>query len=168
MTKKLKPTDRNRVLAFRRILREKSKKEGDLLSILEKQSDENLLNILNAAILPNSLSPRVLRFSYLSCLIFARSNVERLKLERSLAKIRELADTMTPLEKNLYKFGILRGITSGSWQEIFRNFVQNPVDPDERKLDSFKKVSSFTFKNILPFIRSILKKGENGEQFPRL
>lgn len=162
----MKHTDKQRVLAFRRIIREKG--EGPHFKCLQDMSDEALLDVLNASIIPNSFLPRVLRFSLFSSLVFARSNGERKKIVKSIEQIKDLVSLMSPREKELYKFGVLQGITKENAQKTFERFIRLPTDPFAPDLNNKKKISTYSFYQIYPFIKKILKKGENGEQFPRV
>jgi len=145
-------SDRDRVFVFRRILNEE----------LYDYTDEQLLTILNAAVLPNSLSKTAFKYSLLSNLIFNKTETNK-----SIKKISYLEKVMSKIEKDLLKFGILYGFDSFNSGYQYSRFIKTSLDTEKINIGK-KKISSLFFERIFVFIYNIVKKGEKNERFTRI
>jgi len=144
--------DKERVVVFRRLL------NGDLLDI----DDNEILTILNKAIIPNSLSPTAFKYTYLFNLVLHKKQT----LE-SVKKINYLESVLSKIELSLIKFGINRGFDSFNSNYQYTRFIS--ISSDLSK-DNFgkKKISSIYFEKIFSFIYTLIYRGEKNDRFPRI
>ncbi len=158
--------DKDRVNAFRRIIINSPVNEK--LYKLNDCSDNELLIILDSAILPNSISMNNLKYTLLFTQLFAAGTVERRKIFDSIEKIKELFNLLSKSEKDLLKFGFFRGFDIFNWQRQMNKFIQFSTNPEVGELKMKKTITSYTFQRIFPFIYTLITRGEKNEQFPRV
>lgn len=145
-------SDQERVVVYRRILGEK------LLSL----NDREVLDILNAAIIPNALSMTAFKYSTLISLTFSKAQTLK-----SFEKIKRLVDILNPLERSLIKFGVLHGFDSFNGGYQYTRFISLSLDIGKANIGK-KKISEAYFEKIFPFIYQLIFRGEKNERFPRV
>jgi len=163
---KITENDRERIFIFRRVLEENNDIESPLFK-LKNCTDNELLDILNSTVLANSISLNVFRYSSLFNILISKNAIARKKVSDSFKKIEELASLMSSSEKDLLKFGLFSGLTIYNWRLQLKRYSSNSCDLDITPLKTSKKISSYNFSRIFPFIYSIISKGEKNEKFPR-
>jgi len=144
--------DQERVVVFRRILDTK----------LSDLSDEELLEIMNAAIIPNALSVNAFKYTYLIQKIFNKS-----KVDKTIKSIDYLVSVLSKVEVELIKFGVLYGFDSFNANYQYHRFISSSLDIGKKNLMK-KKISSLFFEKIFVFIYNLIKRGEKNERFPRI
>ena len=144
--------DQERVVVFRRILDTK----------LSDLSDEELLEIMNAAIIPNALSVNAFKYTYLIQKIFNKS-----KVDKTIKSIDYLVSVLSKVEVELIKFGVLYGFDSFNANYQYHRFISSSLDIGKKNLMK-KKISSLFFEKIFVFIYNLIKRGEKNERFPRV
>lgn len=154
--------EKERVISFKRVL-ENTEIYGKLIDL----SEEDLLVILNSAVMPNSISNDNLKFSLLFSMLFAKNKTELKKIEQSFENMSELVSILSRTEKGLLKYGYFYGFRYYNWEYAMNLFVKNSHDPARGPLLKQKVISSSVFRKIFPFIYNIIKKGEKNERFPR-
>lgn len=136
------------------------------LATLKNVSDENLLKILDSAVLPNSVDSKAVRYSYLFHLIFLERDKDKDTFLTQISKLDILLNSLTKTEKVLIKFGIIKGFKSKNWRtEMFR-FISIPLALTHQS-SGRKIISSYKFKEIFYFIYNLVNRGKQNEQFPR-
>jgi len=140
-----------------------SDKERD---VLLKFSNDELLAILNKAVLPNAYSINAVKNTHFFGRIFHNSrDVER--FSKDILGLDILLINLSKIERTLIKFGALKGFSTPSWQTQMYRFIHTPLNLDNRTLGGRKLVYSRTFEEIFPFIYKIIKKGEKNDRFPK-
>ena len=94
--------EQERVLIYRRIVDECQNKNSGIY-LLKNCSDEQLLEIINSAVLPNSISLDALKNSYLFNMLYS-SRKNKATINKSLSNIEELINTMQNTEKLFMNF----------------------------------------------------------------
>ncbi len=140
--------------------------EDSNLSILKSSSDEELLKILDASVLPNALDSKAVRYGFLFHLVFLERDIERKTFLSQINKLYNLVENLTKTEKILIKFGILKGFLSKNWRTELYRFISIPLAISSNS-SGRKIISSPKFKEIFYFIYNLVKRGKNNEQFPR-
>jgi len=149
--------DQERVIVWRRIL--KSKKKYDILDL----EDEELLELLNSTVLPNTLSISNLKYTLFFSFLFRKKEVKTF-----LKKLDIIFQVISPSEKDLLKFGFFHGFDSYDWRYQMGRYVRSSTDISKGDLSVFKDISSNTFEQIFDFVYKIIYKGEKNERFPRI
>lgn len=146
--------EQERVIVFRRLVQ-----DIDLV----KKTDSELLDILNKAVLPNSLSANALNFS----LLFNYLN-DSTGTEKKIKKIKNLNQIFQRTEKELLRFGLMYGFDSYHAGYQFSRFIRNSADISKGERLVPKKISSKYFEQIFEFIYKIIYKGERNDRFPQI
>lgn len=157
--------EQERVLIYRRIVDECQNKNSGIY-LLKNCSDEQLLEIINSAVLPNSISLDALKNSYLFNMLYS-SKKNKATINKSLSNIEELINTMQNTEKSLLKFGLFNGFRVFNWRFQMGRYVKISTDPSIGELQANKQISTYIFERIFPFAYSIISRGEKNERFPR-
>jgi len=144
--------DQERIVIFRRILDHK----------LEDISDEDLLVILNAAILPNAISITAFKYSLTTSFIFNKAETEK-----AVKKITLLESVLSKIEKNLFKFGVIYGFDSYNADYQYTRFISHSLNMS-KSINRKNNISSAYFQKIFYFIYSFIYKGEKNERYPRI
>lgn len=159
----MKISDQERVISFKRILTDK-----DIYSKLDNIKDEDLLIILDSAVLPNALSIDNLKYSLLLNYVFSKGKRDVLNIDNNIKNIKELFLLLSRTERDLLKYGYFYGFKYYSWEYVLGHFVKISSDPSKGKLMKQKVVSSIVFRKVFPFIYHIINKAEKNDRFPRL
>jgi hypothetical protein len=157
--------EQERVLIYRRIVDESQNKNSGIY-LLKNCSDEQLLEIINSAVLPNSISLDALKTTYLFNMLYS-SKKNKTIINKSLSNIEELINTMQNTEKSLLKFGLFNGFRVFNWRFQMGRYVKISTDPSIGELQANKQISTYIFERIFPFAYSIISRGEKNERFPR-
>jgi hypothetical protein len=157
--------EQERVLIYRRIVDECQNKNSGIY-LLKNCSDEQLLEVINSAVLPNSISLDALKNSYLFNMLYS-SKKNKATINKSLSNIEELINTMQNTEKSLLKFGLFNGFRVFNWRFQMGRYVKISTDPSIGELQANKQISTYIFERIFPFAYSIISRGEKNERFPR-
>lgn len=158
--------EQERVLIYRRIINECTNNTSGLF-LLKDCSDEQLLEIINSSVLPNSISIDALKNTYLFNMLYSNKK-NKTNIEKSLLNIKELVNTMQNTEKSLLKFGLFNGFRVFNWRYQMGRYVKLSTDPSVGELQLNKQISSYIFERIFPFAYLILSKGEKNGKFPRI
>jgi len=158
--------EKERVIIYKRIINENENKESVIFNIKDL-SDEKLLELLNSTVLANAISPEVLKYSLMSNLIMAKGKAGIKKVLSDIERIKNLSDSLSRSEKDLMKFGLFYGFKIYNWKFQMNKFVTISSDITVGELNVRKKISSYSFQRIFPFINSIIKRGEKNGRFPR-
>jgi len=149
--------DQERVIIWRRILENEEKHS------LLKLSDEELLDILNTTVLPNTLSLSNMKFT-----MFFSYLLKKKDYKNFIKKLDIMFEILSPAEKDLLKFGLFHGFDSYNWRYQMGRYVKTSTDIEKGELFTPKDISSNTFEQIFDFIYKIIYKGEKNERFPRI
>lgn len=152
--------EKERVLIFRRILGNSEKEFSKKISSF---SDEELLEILNHSIYPNSLSISAIKYTIFSAMILNKKNIKK-----EILKIDKVTDVLTSLEKDMFKFGLFYGYTNLNHEYQYSRFIKHSVNPEIGSNIFKKKIPLNIFKQTFEFIYKIIKRGDNNERFPRI
>ena len=157
--------DKDRVFIFRRIINEDYSPPH--LKALADLKDEELLDIINASVLPNVLSKNVLKFSlFFNFLLYDRHSSKE-KIMQEINDTKNVCEVMSKSEKEIIKFGLFRGYSGYNWRYHMSRFMKVPLRPDE-SFASNRKISSYSFQRVFAFAYKLIFKGERNEQFPKL
>lgn len=157
--------EQERVIVFKRIITSSS--HNEVLYKLKDFSDNELLTILNSTVLPNAISQDNIKYSVLFSMLTSKSNKERNSIQKIFSDIKKLFEALSTSEKDLLKFGMFYGFTSINWKSQMNRYISLSSNPVVGELMSKKKISSYFFETIFPFVYSLIKKGEKNERFPR-
>ncbi len=161
----MKAIDKKKVFLFRRVLSNKNN-----LSYLIEKNDNELLEILNSTVLPNSIDENNLKYSLFFTILFKKDlQQSRDKVVLNLKKILSLIDNLTRVDKNIIQHGVINGFTSNNSKLEFYNFLNNTSTFKTKDTSKKGKILSFSkFLDVFPFAYNLIKRGENNERFPRL
>lgn len=152
--------DKERIIIYRRILGNSKDKNSLYLMNL---SDEDLLNVLNKTVYPNSLSISALKYSLLTNMIFNKK-----LLINEFKKLDKTTEVLTQLEKDMFKFGLFYGYNTLDIEYQYSRFVRHSVKPDIGVSIFKKKIPINVFRQTFEFIYKLLIKGDKNERFPRV
>ena len=157
--------DKDRVFIFRRVI------DGDYspahLKALAHLTDSELLDILNASVLPNVLSKTAFKFSlFFKFLLYDRA-ISKNQANKEIEDIKNVCEVMSKGDKEILKFGLFRGFSGYNWKYHMSRFMKVPLRPTD-SFASNRKVSSYTFQRVFAFAYKLIYKGERNEQFPKL
>ena len=157
--------DKDRVFIFRRAI------DGDYspahLKALAHLTDSELLDILNASVLPNVLSKNAFKFSlFFKFLLYDRA-ISKNQANKEIEDIKNVCEVMSKGDKEILKFGLFRGFSGYNWKYHMSRFMKVPLRPTD-SFTSNRKVSSYTFQRVFAFAYKLIYKGERNEQFPKL
>ena len=158
-------SDKDRVFIFRRIISEDYSPAH--LKGLDDLKDEELLDIINAASLPNVLSKNSFKFSLFFNFILYDRHKSKDQVMKEVFDIKNICETMTKGEKEIVKFGLFRGFSGYNWRFHKARFLKVHLRPKDT-FASNRKISSYTFQRVFAFAYKLIFKGERNEQFPRL
>jgi hypothetical protein len=149
--------DKRRVAIFKRIMKNKNI-ELDL-------KDRELLDILNSAILPNSLSFNAVRHSIFWHFSLTNNRERFEEMRIFLEKTIYFFKSLTRIEKLVLSFSLFKGFKSSARKDLWR-FLTTPFDPlDNNRYDSAKRIVSFDkFLNIYTFAKKQQRQGEKNGQ----
>lgn len=157
--------DKDRVFIFRRIINEDYSPPH--LKALVDLKDEELLDIINASVLPNVLSKNAFKFSlFFNFLLYDRHSSKE-KAIQEINDAKNVCEVMSKSEKEIIKFGLFRGYSGYNWRYHMSRFMKVPLRPDE-SFASNRKISSYNFQRVFAFAYKLIFKGERNEQFPKL
>lgn len=151
-----------RVISYKRLI-----EKQNLSHKISHISDEELLILLNSAVLPNAISKDNLKYTLLFNLLFAQNKKEVHEIDSIFKNIKELFLLLSRTEKDLIKFGYFYGFKYYNWEYVMNLFIKNSSNPFKGKLIKQKIISSVVFKKIFPFIYNIIDKAEKNDRFPR-
>lgn len=154
----MKKNEQERIFVYRRII-----KDNDKLNFLMDLSDNDLLEILNSTVLPNSINMNSFKYS-----LFFNSLFNNKETEKVIKKFSIFKNILTRVEKDIFKFGFYYGFNNNLSQSQYVRFVSNSLKIEEGELKTKKRIPAIIFDNIFHFVYKVIKKGERNGQFPRL
>lgn len=161
----MKSNDKDRIIAFKRII--ETSPEGDISKRFIHFSDEELLELLDRTMLPNSLSLNTLKYAIINNLIISDSERKK-RVFKAIKDIPNLFKIMTKSERDLTKFGIFYGFDSFNWKYQMHRYITHSSRPDGGDLFVKKSITSYTFEKIFPFVYRLIKGGDKNDTFPRI
>lgn len=149
-----------------RLLIFKQQIEDKKLKSLYDLSDGELMNILDSAVLPNSLDSKAVRYSFLFHLLFCENEEKKERLLKQIERLRNLETQLTKTEKMIIKFGVIHRFTTYNYRVEFYRYLNNPIST--KVFGSGRKfMSSVKFKQIFSFAHNLVRRGRNNERFPK-
>jgi hypothetical protein len=134
---------------------------------LKNLSDNNLIEVLNAAVLPNALSITAVKHSVIFNLIFQESSTKRVSLFNDIKYLYNFVSNLSKTEKVVIKYAAISRFTSKSWQKDFFEFLKNPLSLRKQSYGS-KSMSQKKFKEYYFFSKNLVSRGIKNERLPRL
>lgn len=137
------------------------------LNYLEDKSDEELLSLLNATSLPNSLNVNTLKNSIFFHFVFMEKDDRKKALIENINKIINFSYNLSKTEKVLIKYGLIKGFSTKNWKVEFFKYLKNPLSL--RTINSGRKfMSSYKFKEMFFFTYNLVERGKNNDRLPKL
>ena len=154
----MQKTDQERVVSFKNIIHSNEK-----LSFLESCSEEELLDILNASIIPNSISKNILHFTLFFNFIFHGKR----EIEKIFSKMSILTQVFSKTGKDIVKVGYFYGFDSQNAEYHFHRYLKLNADISKGELEYRKRVPFREFIEYFYFVQTILSRGVKNGRFPR-
>lgn len=149
-----------RLIVFKRLII-----KNNIYSLMSS-SDEELLLILNSAVIPNSISLNAYKMTYYLGKLFTHGERERKRLKSDILHIDKLYENTSQSERTLLRFGIFKGFLTSSWRgEMFR-YINEPIG-NNNNYGGKKIIYSKKFQEIFYFVYNVISRGEVNGRFPK-
>jgi len=136
------------------------------LKHLEGFSDKQLLEIMNATVLPNAMSINALKQTIMFHFIFMEKTDRKEKLIGEINKIVNFTKNLTKTEKVIIKYGVVKGFETRLWKKEFFLYLRTPLALKDNSTGR-KIMSSLNFKEVFYFTYNLVKRGKNNDRLPR-
>lgn len=149
------------------IFRDRLENDPSLIKLKDnKLSDDEILNLLDAAVLPNSMDYNNLKYSLFFHLIFQQNQEKKERVFKQLKIIIANEAALERVERLIIKFGVLVGFKSRNYRSELFNYINNPINLRSSH-QGRKYISSFKFKDIFYFAYHIVDRAKQNKLFPR-
>jgi len=140
--------------------------DNDNLKDFRGFEDKILLDILNAAVLPNALSITAVKHAVLFNFIFQDSSEKRKKYISDFNFFYSFVNNLSKTEKVIIKYGVIARFSSNSWRSEFFKFLKTPLGLRKESFGN-KSMSQKKFKEYYFFAKKLVSRGIKNERLPR-